>query len=382
MISVGFLERLLPGQLLARCEQEEKCMQGVSYFVLNLLRDTIKMVENNTPKALDAYPGDGNCQSRLAILPELFENRQVLEEMSALKKICTTQLQLLAERRKKPITPVRDFFNCGIGSLSISADIQFLMDCRLLNITRVPHSSDASGVIYLKTDHGKLSSLFKYVPQVEGKEGNFRREITLNACSRLSSETMSRLQQICRRKAVSELVQRMIDHVIAIPYDQFPPKIFGCQFFTVKVAFYQLLDKKIPIIVQTIVPKGQQNESIFFLPQEEDFVFQDRDAIHGLQPSHFVAIFKGVVPSIEILKSKVKEIGFIELVLCYASQQDPFQPGSSPQDVQDKEAYALLENYRSKSQEFGCLKNDVNTPLKLHHLYCDTLQSILQEGIK
>jgi hypothetical protein len=61
-------------------------------------------------------------------------------------------------------------------------------------------------------------------------------------------------------------------------------------------------------------------------------------------------IIEAIVPSEENLKIKIKEIGFIELMMRYAAEEPPFQPGSRLEDVKNLQGRQMLADYRKKSR--------------------------------
>jgi hypothetical protein len=369
-IKVRAIDALLPPELIKYIEDDEKTMMAAATLVVNLMQETIQYVEKKIPKGLDAFPGDRLCQGRLIILPELFEKPEVCQEMKQLAEMIKAKLQILIERRKNQNCSCSSFFEKEIATLEISEDVRYLMDCRLLMITRATKLVEPSGVIHTMTDHGNLTKLSPKIQLIERKPSRFRELITLNACMRVSAESMVRLQDYSRGMNVPPLLQRMIGQVVVLKPDGYPPRTFGCQFFTVHLALCRLLEQKTPVAIRTIVPAGKLHSCIFFKPKENAFEFQSLDEARQLPKSSYVAIFHAVVPSEDNLIAKVHEIGFIELILRYAAQEVPFEHRSSHDDVKDAEARQLLEEYRDKAAKSGCN----HELLRLHHLYSTTIQ--------
>lgn len=339
-VKIRAFDAVLPPELIKQTETNEKTMTAAATFVVNLIDETIRHVQSRLPHGLDAFPGDRLCQARLIILPELLEKPEVCKE-----------LQTLSERIK---------VEKGIASLEISPDVNYLMNCRLLKITRTVKSIEPSGILLSKTDHKQLATLSK---ELTGKAFE---KITQNACTRVSKETLERLQEYGRRMRVTELHQRMLDHVVVFSPPNFPPRSFGCQFFTVKLALLRLLEQKNPLAIKTIVPEGA-SQFIFFKAQGNDFMFQEAPQ---LEKRSYVAIFQAVVPSEKALVAKVQEIGFVELILRYSAQETPFEHTSSLDSVKELEARTLIEEYRKKAAESGCDEK----LMRIHHLYSSTIQ--------
>ncbi len=338
-VKIRAIDAVLPPELIKQTEKNEKVMMAAAAFVINLIKETIQYFEK--PKEFDAFPGDRICHGRVVILPELFENPDVCQE-----------LKDLAEKIKQS--------QVCLSSLEISKDVHYLMDCRILMITRAVKSIEPSGIRLAKTEHRQLTSLSKNL------SGQNCDKITQNTCTRVSKETMERLQEYGRRMQVSELHQRMLDQVVVFNPPNLLPKTFGCGFFTVHLALHCLLQRKTPLAIKTTVPEGPSS-LIFFKAQENDFELQEAPQ---LEKTSYMAILQAVVPSQEALLAKIKAIGFIELVLQYSAQDTPFEHTSTLDSVKDLEARTLIEEYRAKAAQSGC-KEEL---MKIHHMYPSTIQ--------
>lgn len=368
------VDALLPLQLIEQIrtlKDHEKMMMAVATLVVNLMDQMMNYIQTRQPKRFDAFPGDRICQARLIALPDLFDKPGVCLELKQLKEQVTARLEALRQRKRSQDCSSAVFFEKQIASLEISRDVLYLLDCRLLMVTRATQKVDPNGIVFSRADYGNLSTLSPTIDLIDNKLGqNFREQIMNNACSRVSAESMIRLQEYGRKMKIPPLLQKMCDVVRVYQSDiKYPAKTFGCQFFTMQLALYHLLDRKAPVAIKTIVPKDNVPRFIFFKAGETDFQLHPETI---LKPS-FIAIFHAVVSSEDKLVSKIKEIGFIELVLRYAAQEDPFEHGSRLEDVKDPEGRAVLEEYKKKAAESGCLKGPGQL-LLLHHLYCNTFQ--------
>lgn len=339
-VKIRAFNAVLPLELIKQTETNKKTKIAAEEFIVNLIKETIQYVTSKKPKELDAFPGDRLCQGRVTILPELFENPEICKE-----------LENLAEKieAKEPI-----------ALLDVSRDVQYLMECRLLMITRAVASIEPSGISRAKTEHRQLASLSK------GLSNHIFEKIAFDTCSRISKETMERLQDYGRRMNVPELYQRMLDTVVVFNLPKMPPRTFGCGFFTVHLALHCLLARKTPLAIKTTVSEGPSH-LIFFEAKENDFECQDQGQF---AKTSYVTIFQAVVPSQESLLAKIKEIGFIELVLRQSALETPFEHTSTLDSVKDPEGRTLIEEYRKKAAESGCDES----LLKIHHMYPSTIQ--------
>ncbi len=368
---------ILPPELIGQIERpkfnedtNEKIMMAVATLVVNLIRETILYIREKQPKRFDAYPGDRICQARLIVLPQLFENPEVSNELNQLMERITLLLQALKERRRSKSCPPAEFFN-KITALEISNNAHYLLDCRLLMVTRATQRVESNGVVQSRADCGQLTALSPDIYIVDSKlNANFREQITNNACMRISAQSMVYLQERGRQMKVSPLLQRMVDLVLVFqPKKEYPPKTFGCQFFTMQLALQHLLQSKTLIAIKTIVPKDKVPSFIFFRAGEKDFE-QEKEIVK----TPYLAIFHAVVPSKDALMEKIKEIGFIELILRLAAQEAPLNHESTLEDVKDPEGRQVLLEYKEKAAKSGCSKD----LLLLHHLYSNTFQEELK----
>ncbi|HEX2578977.1 MAG TPA: hypothetical protein VHK67_01055 [Rhabdochlamydiaceae bacterium] len=337
-VKIRAFNAILPAELIQRTATDKKTLMGAATFVANLIEDTNRTMQDRLLKGFDAFPGDRLCHARVMILSDLFDKPDVCTELQALIK--NTQAEMV--------------------NLEISSDVSYLISCRLLKITRAVKSIEPSGIVLAKTDHKQLATLSKEL------SGMVLDKITRYACTKMSKETMERLQEYGRRMQVAPPYQRMLDHVVVATYGGFAPRTFGCQFFTVKLAMMHLLEKSRLLTIKTIVPEGP-SQLFFFMPQKTDFVFEKAPQ---LEKTAFVTIFQAVVPSEKAVIEKIQEIGFIELILRYSAQLNPFEHTSTLDDIKDLDGRAVIEEYRKKAAESGCDEK----LMQIHHLYCNTIQ--------
>src|ERR1700733_11856800 len=297
-VKIRAMDDVLPTALITRMKNDEKAMMAAATLVFNLTLETIHYVGNKLPKRLDAYPGDLNCQGRVTLLPELVEKKEVCQELRGLAEKIKVKMQVLKDRRREQNCSCSEFYEKEIATLEVSSDVRYLMDCRLLTITRATQYVKPNGMIMSMTDHGRLSVLSPKFHEIENRTlgNNFREQITQNVSTRISAETMVRLQDLSRRRKIPEQLQRMISQVVVFKPENYPPKTFGCSCFTLQLALLELLEKKISLAIKTIVTKGEEPRLIFFKAQENDFEFQELNEARQLPKTVFVAICLAVVP--------------------------------------------------------------------------------------
>ncbi len=335
-VKIRAFDAVLPPEFIKQTEKNEKAMKAAKMFVINLIKETSQYVENKQPKGLDAFPADRLCQGRVTILPELIENPEVCRE---LKELVHSQ---------------------EMTTLEVSKEVHYLMDCRILTITKAIKEILPNGIRMSKTEHRQLTSLSKDL------SGLVCDKITQNACMRISKETIERLQEYGRRMQVSSLHQRMLDYTVVFNLPNYLPKTFGCGFFTAQLALLCSLQRKTLVAIRTIVVEGPSH-LLFFRGHETDFEFQEPGQ---LEKTGYVAVFQAVVPSQDALLAKIKEIGLIELILRFSAQDTPYEHTSTLESVKDPEGRAMLEEYRRKAAESGCDEK----LFRIHHMYVNTIQ--------
>jgi hypothetical protein len=290
-VKIRAVDALLPSTLIDLAKTDEKAMRVTATLVLNLFNQLIRLVRDDKIQPLDAFPGDRYCQGRVVIVPELVDKSDVREELKELEVKVSAALEALRKRegthqpsssglfesaaleafRKRGgqhTSSCSDFFEKEIAALTISSDVRYLMDCRLLMITRQLQPPEPSGRRISKSEPANLTKLSKkFQDIVENKQPgkNFLEQITQNASTRISAETVERMQEYSRKMKIPPLLRDMIEEFVIFKPDGYPPKSFGCQLFTLQLALCHLLEKKTPIAIKTIVPKGDRQ--LIFLKQ-------------------------------------------------------------------------------------------------------------------
>jgi hypothetical protein len=379
---VNVVGALLPPpliELLQKPQQAtEKGMLSVSTLIVKLFRETFVSIEKLNIRELDANPGDKGCQMRALILRDHLLSPDVRDELKRVDKIIK-QLEIVLKKRKEKQNGDSsiEFFQRHILPLEVSVDLLFLIYCKLLTVTKIKDHVEPNGIVVTRLDHGRLSTLSKDFN--ERVDNRFRKQMVADAAIALSESSLTCVQEMAHRMHVSPLMLRMIMGVRQNkPQGDFKPKSFGCQFYEVALLLTQLKEQEAIIAIKTVVTEGKP-QLILLKPSGpgEEFCFIDAAPKETL-----LAVFEGVVQknlSIEAFKERVQKIGLSRLMLVCTAQEEPYEHGSTLDDVTDPEGRAEIESFIKMAPEIDCVK-DQNPLWLMDHIFCNSFLQELTQG--
>ncbi|HEY5260402.1 MAG TPA: hypothetical protein VIJ46_07110, partial [Rhabdochlamydiaceae bacterium] len=240
-------------------------------------------------------------------------------------------------------------------------------------VTKVRHCVLPNGIVVTRLDHTKLAALSKTV----GCVGNeVCKQIIDDASANLSENSLTGIQSMSRKMQVSPLLLRMLLDIRKIKKGDYKPKSFGCQFYEVQMVLTRLRQQEAVIAIKTVVTEGTP-QLLLLKPHApgEEFRFVDAAPKETL-----LVVFEGVVQtglSIDAFKARVQEIGFSRLILVCTAQEEPYEHGSTLDNVIDPEARAEIESYIKMASGIDCIK-DQNPLLLMDHIFCNSLEQELK----
>jgi hypothetical protein len=390
---INVTSALLPPLLLERLQSPEgrhpqtyeKEMTSVARLIVNLMKETVLTIERRNIRELDANPGDKGCQMRAVLLRELLISPDVSEELKGFKESIKLLVKIVHARRllngnlKVNDESTCQFFRKHILPIEVSVDILFLIYCKLLTITKVKHHTESNGIVVTHLQYGRLSILSNDIPIAEGVETHFREEMICDASIKLAQNSLTSIQNLAKKMCVSPLLLRMLIGVRQNkPAKGYKPKLFGCQFYEIQLVLTHLRKQTAYVAIKTVVVKG--NPQLLFLkspaPEEEFRFVEPKD----VPQDELLVVFEGVLQqglSIEEFSKKVELIGFSRLILVLAAQEEPYEHGSTLNDVTDVEGRAEIESYIKMAPEIGCIR-DGNPLLLLDHIFCNSAKEELK----
>ncbi len=369
--SIRVADALLPSPLLihilaekpitreAEASQEVQ-MVAVATLIVKLILDTHHSIQRKQYKDLDANPGDGGCQLRTFGLRALILEGSVQEEIERLVPLLKEISRLLQLRKSgKKECPTSLFFSNHFQALNVSEKLLFVLDCRLLTVTKVKDHVQPNGIIMTKTCISGLSRLSKQIEHL-GKE--FRQMVLAQAAARLSRNSLEFLQRESEKLQLPLLTRKMILlSKQSQPYKDLPSKTFGFLFYEIQTILESLQNQRALIAIKSVVKEGKPHH-----------LFLREDGPHA---NELVVVFEGVV-SPRLTREKIEEIGFSRLILSCAAQEAPFDPGSKLEDVENREAREEIESYRCLAREIGCVKGE-DPLLLLDHVFLNSVEGEL-----
>jgi hypothetical protein len=373
---------IMPAQLLKQIQEGhslERNMTATARLLVNLVRNTIICLKQHKIRALDANPADRQCQLRAIILRSLTADQEMMQEALALEKVANTAAKQLHARhqtkRRVHREPVEIFFENNISAkLQVSRKMLYLLDCRLMTLTKIKDHVEDNGIVVTKTSISPLSKLAKKGIEDIAKE---QRGLMLGiAAARLSATSIQLYQELCSQLTVSPVMSRMMLQVRqGKTYRDHPPKSFGCQFYEVQAVLMHLKQQKAIIAIKTVVTEGNPCHLMFQSTNEhEEFTFLKKETTKGLPLETRIVVFEGVIGSdTQTFLKKVQEVGLSRMILACAAQEEPFEHGSTLETVTDPEAHAEIVACRKDAERIGCQK-EKDPVLLLDHVFCNSLK--------
>lgn len=389
------ISSLLPQSIIdgLRTEDEDKklgeaAMCATSLLIVNIALGAVKALEQRDYKALDANPGDAECQARALELRRLIK-MDLKEECSALAKVALGIKNLVNIRKGSPKDRVKctagAFFQTHFGSLNISNEIEYIMHCYLSKVLRAPYHTHANGVIMTKSDISKLEVLSE---KIQVLDYTFRRKIleenqkTLSMLS-VAAMRVAATQVVTLESEEKELMITMLSpqhtHIFT-PDIKYEPKSFGCLFYEMKTVLLRLREEQGIVCLKSIVATGRPFHLLFQsqAPGQEFEILPD-EAYTSLSPMTAIVVFDAVVNmEKEAAGRRLLQDGFTHTMLVLSANAAPYEPKSTLDDVKVPKALEEIKAAKAKSKEIGEF-------ITLDHIYLNTLgaelksKTVLQE---
>lgn len=272
------------------------------------------------------------------------------------------------------------FFQQQVSGLTISKEMQLLIQCRLLAATRKVCARLENGIVQTKSEIsllGKLSNRIDLLP-VE-----MRRKIVEAAQRELSANSVALLREEAEKLHLfSEDKPKILDMLsekavrIFTPDKKYEPKTFGCLFFEYKAILYRLRERQAFICFKSIEPKGKDPFYILMQPPAPGEEFELLPEKKRPKDAPLV-VFEGVVGrglDRQGFAEKIQEIGFTKLILAAAAIEPPFERGSKMEDIKDTRAREEVLSYRDFAKAIFCSLEESDPMLLLDHVYSSRLQ--------
>ncbi len=395
---------LLPMNLVEVLKKEglqEKPMLAIATLLINVVLRAIDVWTSGDIKKTDPNPGDGGCQLRAYLLYLLFSKGVLSEEALSLKKTMEGINDHVSKRKAKaPEGSAPVFFQGLFANITLTKQMEFLLQCYLLAVTRLPYQKLENGIVITRSD---CSLLAKLSPKINDVPVEFRKKIVETAQTNLSASSAALLQEEASSlfsldPKDKDLVLRMLSSnntKVFTPNPVYEPKTFGCMFYQYKAILARLREEKTPVCFKSIVPPGRKPFLLLFEPraEEEDFLLVP-DQEYSRFPSESAMItFIGVIGSQYDRKSfakKVEEIGFTNLILATAAIEPPYNTATDKKsveeetdlfDITDAEAREEVLSFRNLARAIGCDKKNKDPFLELDHVYCASLAQEFKEAL-
>ncbi|MCC5832767.1 MAG: hypothetical protein JJU12_06975 [Chlamydiales bacterium] len=322
----------------------EQQMCAVALLIAETVLGTLKALDQKNYKAFDANPADGACQSqalelrRVVALDLSEESRQLEKGVRDLKR--RVQARKSNSKERKNSSP-EAFFSTHVESIAISKEMEYLLHCFLLTVTRVAYKRLENGVILTQTDPGRLTILSKKLSNVK--------VIASEAQARLSMLNMEAIRRHAQAELAIEMLSKENTHIYT-PDPRYPPKAYGSLFYSVQTVLHRLREERALIALKSIVKEGRP----FFLPMIPScsggrFELLPESTYPDLAHDIPIVVFEAVVEgSREAAIEEIRGRGFTDLALTSASKEAPFEPSSDLSSINIPKALLEIRGYREK----------------------------------
>lgn len=351
-------------------------------------------------KQLDPLVGDFGCELYALRNLHLIESDSLIKEASALSGTVKALIDALNASSCKANmygmvnrAVALQLFQ-GVTKTLISQEMAALLRMHLLTVTKRLYKKN--GEEKEKTDISSLDGLSKGI-------GESRKRIVDELQAKLSRQTYAHFkEQAARIKCLSDRESKILTDMlslvreptestcketgVATSIEPTMRKVIGCCFYKIKAGLLILRERQTLIGLKQMLPAGQNGFVLLFranvsngpivpLSDEEckRVLEQDRKRANSRTP---IILFEGAVnPSVtaQELAKRIEEIGLQELILANASQESPYDYGSSEDDIPIEEARNEIAGYKALSERIGCVKGQ-SPMFMLDHVYLNTLR--------
>jgi len=354
-----------------RVRVNEKQMCAVALLIAETILGTIEAIAQKNYKAFDANPGDGACQNqalelRRIMALDLSEECGELEKAAlALKELVQTRKSSHKERGK--MTP-EGFFETHVESIQISKEMEYLLHCFMLTVTRVPYKTLENGVVLTRTESSRLNKLSKRLSNVSVIANGAQVQL-----SKLNMEVIrthaGSLTTVEKKERVTTMLSEEHTHLYT-PSARYAPKAHGSLFHSVQTVMHRLREEGALITLKSIVTEREPFHLVM-RPSEAGGTFEvlADSAYADLSADAPIVVFEAVVDGSRAeVAEQIRTRGFTDLALTCSSKEAPYEPGSKLSAIKVPEALSEIQGFREKS-----------TRVHFDHVYLTTVKA---EGVK
>lgn len=351
--------RLLPEKMLAELRglTDEPQATRIAKLVANLAISTCKELAARRLLSFDALTGGADCERTAFRILELAASQELQKAGAELLKSAQSLLKQFEDRkivvasrkyREKinlgqptGVAPTGAFLLAALRGVKISEEMAYLMQARLLTITKKP-CLNAKGEEFEKTE---ICSIDQLVAKLETDTKHKVIGFAQACLTRMSVEYLQReAHKISSLKVEAEftlLNQMLAPGAVrqAGAYRNYPAKTYSCFYYSMKAILLRLRDTQTIILLkptELMVKKVQRAALLPLLFQAAtrggDFVRMPDGAETQLKTDEPIIVFEGMIPpevDREALSKKLLDVNLYEYMLASSAQEDPYERGST-----------------------------------------------------
>lgn len=309
---------------------------------------------------------------RLYGRPELRQEATELKAKAEKVKMFVENSYSKSGKSKKFEGSAAVFFNKCMSDLTLSKEMEYLLQCFVLTVVRNPRRQDDRGVVYTDTAVSRLAKLSPRIVDVDVAVQTkitemWKRECTASSVGLLREEAEKTTLLNGEEKAhmlfmLSPAMTRTLQ-----PDLRYEPKTYGCLFYEYRAILSRLSEEQGVVCFKNIV-KEASPFALLLQPQEGSFTLIPDKGYCSLNKNP-VVVFEGVIAlSKEAFGKWITHFGLCKAILACAAIEPPYEKDSKPEDIKDEKARKEILSYRE------IYEKEVRTFLVLDHVYCNTLQ--------
>lgn len=347
----------VPDSLLLNSEKNGK---GICQLIAACALEAIDMLEKGNLIQLDAHAGNYGCEAHSFRLLHLARSKELRLECTTLRIQCESILAAI----KNPHLQFKELFDSHIARLTVTPEMGYLMQARLLTITK-KMCVGSDGYETEKTVPARLRTLASTVNK------HCLSEIVSFAQESLSRSSIQFLgEQVSRYASVGgeekRIVCRMFEQPNLVLYSgrKEDPRLktFSCAFFTVKAVLLHIKEAKTAVVIKPLNRAGEEpSPGLLFRASGSHLM-----PCGGTEPREPVIVCEGITSlKLAELAEKINHYGLEKILLANAALGEQYVPNHAEFQVNDPQAKAEIVSWRHNAEELQKVFNFV-------HMYCST----------
>jgi hypothetical protein len=274
------------------------------------------------------------------------------------------------------------FFSKCLSEISVSKEMEYLLQAFALTALRKAQRRDEKGIVYTGTEITWISRFSKMAagclnPLAQRKIVEFwQKEFTASSVQLLREEAAkTTLFEGEEKKRLLFMLSEESVRCIT-PDPRYEPRFFGCLFYEYKAILCRLSEEQGLACFKSI-EKDAKPFTLLLQPNEKKGPFKlvPETAYCAFKTTSALVVFEGVTAlTREEFSKRIGELDFCQMILACAAIEAPFEPASTLAEVKIEEAREEILLYRD------FYAKNVECFLRLDHVYANSFLGEIEIG--